>query len=135
MELNASMVEQIVRQIVAQDGGVVATTVADGYGVMVSTAVGDATEAGRVTEQATVQSEEQTPLDVYKRQQLLGEELMRGKVGAAVAIEPSTGEILMIVSSPTYDPDELVAAPVSVKMVMIFCSRISAVLTSFFTVK
>ena len=33
---------------------------------------------------------------------------MRGKVGAAVAIEPSTGEILMMVSSPTYDPDELV---------------------------
>lgn len=32
------------------------TTVADGYGVMVSTAVGDATEAGRVTEQATVQA-------------------------------------------------------------------------------
>ncbi len=40
--------------------------------------------------------------------QLLGEELMRGKVGAAVAIEPSTGEILMMVSSPTFDPDELV---------------------------
>ena len=42
------------------------------------------------------------------RLQRLGEELMRGKVGAAVAIEPSTGEILMMVSSPTYDPDELV---------------------------
>ncbi len=42
------------------------------------------------------------------RLQLLGEELMRGKVGAAVAIEPSTGEILMMVSSPTFDPDELV---------------------------
>ncbi|MEG2240307.1 MAG: penicillin-binding transpeptidase domain-containing protein, partial [Alistipes sp.] len=42
------------------------------------------------------------------RLQLLGEELMQGKVGAAVAIEPSTGEILMMVSSPTYDPDELV---------------------------
>lgn len=39
--------------------------------------------------------------------QLLGEELMRGKVGAAVAIDPATGEILMMVSSPTYDPDEL----------------------------
>ena len=39
------------------------TTVADGYGVMVVTAVGDATEAGRVTEKSTVQSEEQTPLD------------------------------------------------------------------------
>ena len=42
------------------------------------------------------------------RLQAFAEELMRGKVGAAVAIEPATGEILMMVSSPTYDPDELV---------------------------
>ena len=42
------------------------------------------------------------------RLQLLGEELMAGKVGAAVAIEPATGEILMMVSSPTFDPDALV---------------------------
>ncbi len=42
------------------------------------------------------------------RLQLLGEELMEGKVGAAVAIEPATGEILMMVSSPTFDPDALV---------------------------
>ena len=35
---------------------------------------------------------------------------MEGKIGAAVAIEPATGEILMMVSSPTYDPDELVGA-------------------------
>ncbi|MCM1150817.1 MAG: penicillin-binding transpeptidase domain-containing protein [Alistipes sp.] len=42
------------------------------------------------------------------RLQLLGEELMHGKVGAAVAIDPATGEILMMVSSPSYDPDELV---------------------------
>ena len=41
------------------------------------------------------------------RLQLLGEELMQGKVGAAVAIEPATGEILMMVSSPSYDPDDL----------------------------
>lgn len=40
------------------------------------------------------------------RLQAFTEELMRGKVGAAVAIEPSTGEILMMVSSPTFDPDE-----------------------------
>lgn len=42
------------------------------------------------------------------RLQLFGEELMAGKVGAVVAIEPSTGEILMMVSTPTFDPDELV---------------------------
>ncbi len=40
--------------------------------------------------------------------QALAEELMEGKVGSVVAIEPSTGEILLMVSSPTYDPDELV---------------------------
>jgi len=42
------------------------------------------------------------------RLQAFAEELMRGKVGAAVAIEPATGEILMMVSSPTFDPDEMV---------------------------
>ncbi len=42
------------------------------------------------------------------RIQALGEELMAGKVGSIVAIEPSTGEILVMVSSPTYDPDQLV---------------------------
>ena len=35
------------------------------------------------------------------------ERLMKGKVGSIIAIEPSTGEILVMVSSPTYDPDEL----------------------------
>ncbi len=42
------------------------------------------------------------------RLQLFGEDLMRGKVGAAVAIDPATGEILMMVSSPSFDPDSLV---------------------------
>ena len=36
------------------------------------------------------------------------ESLMVGKRGAVVAIEPSTGEILCMVSSPTYDPTLLV---------------------------
>ncbi len=40
--------------------------------------------------------------------QEFGEWLLQGKVGSAIAIEPSTGEILMMVSSPGYDPDELV---------------------------
>ena len=35
--------------------------------------------------------------------QALGERLMEGKIGSIVAIEPSTGEILCMVSSPTYD--------------------------------
>ena len=36
--------------------------------------------------------------------QRLGEQLMEGKLGSIVAIEPSTGEILCMVSSPSYDP-------------------------------
>ena len=35
--------------------------------------------------------------------QALGERLMQHKIGSIVAIEPSTGEILCMVSSPTYD--------------------------------
>lgn len=42
------------------------------------------------------------------RLQALAEELLDGKVGSVVAIEPSTGEILVMASSPSYDPDELV---------------------------
>lgn len=42
------------------------------------------------------------------RIQRLGEVLMKNKVGAIVAIEPSTGEILAFVSSPGYDPNQLV---------------------------
>lgn len=37
-----------------------------------------------------------------------GEQLMVNKIGAIVAIEPATGEILAMVSSPTYDPRLLV---------------------------
>jgi penicillin-binding protein 2 len=37
-----------------------------------------------------------------------GETLLKGKKGAVVAIEPSTGEILCLVSSPGYDPNLLV---------------------------
>ncbi|CCX68006.1 MULTISPECIES: penicillin-binding protein 2 [Prevotellaceae] len=36
--------------------------------------------------------------------QALGERLLEGKIGSIVAIEPSTGEVLCMVSSPTYDP-------------------------------
>lgn len=36
--------------------------------------------------------------------QMLGERLLQHKIGAIVAIEPATGEILCMVSSPTFDP-------------------------------
>ena len=40
--------------------------------------------------------------------QKLGERLMQGKLGSIVAIEPATGEILCMVTSPTYDPRTMV---------------------------
>ena len=40
--------------------------------------------------------------------QALGERLMEGKIGSIVAIEPSTGEVLCMVSSPSYDPRMMV---------------------------
>ncbi|ATV32590.1 penicillin-binding protein 2 [Prevotella intermedia] len=40
--------------------------------------------------------------------QALGERLMEGKLGAIVAIEPKTGQILAMVSSPTFDPREMI---------------------------
>ncbi|MDD2197059.1 MAG: penicillin-binding protein 2 [Bacteroidales bacterium] len=43
--------------------------------------------------------------------QKFGEELMRNKLGGIVAIEPSTGEILAMISSPNYDPNLLVGRP------------------------
>ena len=36
--------------------------------------------------------------------QALGERLLEGKIGSIVALEPATGEVLCMVSSPTYDP-------------------------------
>ncbi|MCC5945400.1 MAG: peptidoglycan glycosyltransferase [Bernardetiaceae bacterium] len=39
--------------------------------------------------------------------QIYGEKLMQNKIGAVVAIEPSTGEILALISAPTYDPNML----------------------------
>jgi len=47
-----------------------------------------------------------TTLDI--RLQLLAEELLAGKIGSAVAIEPKTGEILALVSSPSWNPKVLV---------------------------
>lgn len=47
-------------------------------------------------------------LGLDKELQRLAESLLIGKLGAIVAIEPKTGEILCMASSPTYDPRLLV---------------------------
>ena len=57
------------------------TTVVDGYGRMVVTAVGDHTEAGRVTEQSTIESDEQTPLN----RQLTRLSRLIGKLGIGLS--------------------------------------------------
>lgn len=57
------------------------TTVVDGYGRMVVTAVGDRTEAGRVTEQSTIESDEQTPLN----RQLTRLSRLIGKLGIGLS--------------------------------------------------
>ncbi len=49
-----------------------------------------------------------TTLDI--KLQEYGEALMRNKKGSIVAIEPATGEILALVSSPGYDPNLLCGA-------------------------
>ena len=45
-------------------------------------------------------------LDIKLQQ--VAEELLEGKIGSAVAIEPKSGEILALASSPTWDPKLLV---------------------------
>ncbi len=47
-------------------------------------------------------------LSIDSRLQTFGEQLMANKRGSIVAIEPSTGEILCLISSPAYDPNLLV---------------------------
>ena len=47
----------------------------------------------------------QTTLDLEL--QVYAEKLMEGKIGSIVALEPGTGEILSMVSAPTYDPNLL----------------------------
>ena len=43
-------------------------------------------------------------LSIDVQLQALAERLLEGKIGAIVALEPQTGEVLCMASSPTYDP-------------------------------
>jgi penicillin-binding protein 2 len=51
--------------------------------------------------------------------QKYGEYLMKGKAGSIIAIEPSTGEILSMVSGPSYDPTLLTGKNYSSNFVLI----------------
>ncbi len=48
-----------------------------------------------------------------------GEYLMNGKAGSIIAIEPSTGEILAMISGPSYDPTDLTGRDYSSNFVTI----------------
>ena len=55
--------------------------------------------------EAIVGSDLMTTIDLDL--QAYGESLMVNKIGAVIAIEPATGEILSMISAPTYDPNNL----------------------------
>lgn len=59
-------------------------------------------EEGRYDKQAISGKSIQLSLDIDL--QAYGELLMKDKIGCVIAIEPSSGEILALVSSPSYDP-------------------------------
>jgi penicillin-binding protein 2 len=61
---------------------------------------------GRLDKEAEIGSNIISTIDAEL--QAYGEKLMANKIGSIVAIEPSTGEILSIVSTPTYKPELLV---------------------------
>ena len=62
-------------------------------------------DKGELDRPATGGEDLYTTLDIQL--QSYGEELMANKRGSIVAIEPATGEILAIVSAPSYDPNKL----------------------------
>ena len=47
-------------------------------------------------------------LSIDEKLQAYGEKLMQNKIGSIVAIEPSSGEILSLITAPSYDPNLLV---------------------------
>ena len=57
--------------------------------------------------------------------QVYAQKLMTGKRGGIVAIEPSTGEILALVTAPSYDPNMLVGRKRSKNSVLLFNDTIS----------
>lgn len=50
----------------------------------------------------------QLQLTIDAELQKYGEQLLKNKIGSVVAIEPSTGEVLALISAPDYDPKDLV---------------------------
>ncbi len=75
-----------------------------GYRYLVVNALGQVT--GELTDKyIPPQSSGKLYLTIDLDVQLLAEELLEGKRGAVVALDPDNGEILAIASSPRYDPE------------------------------
>ena len=68
----------------------------------------DRLEKGRYDTAAIPGESLHLSLDV--KLQMLGEHLMENKIGAIVAIDPKTGGVLAMISSPTFDPGLLAGA-------------------------
>lgn len=64
-------------------------------------------------------------LTIDSELQAYGEKLMQNKRGGIVAIEPSTGEILSLVTAPSYDPDMLVGRKRSKNYTQLYYDSIS----------
>lgn len=62
-------------------------------------------------------------LDIHLQQ--YGQELMKGKRGGIVALDPATGEILALVTAPSYDPNMLVGRKRSKNSTILFNDKIS----------
>ena len=61
---------------------------------------------GKLDEKAVLGENITTTIDLELQE--YGEKLMQYKIGSVVALQPKTGEILAIISAPTYDPNQLV---------------------------
>lgn len=57
--------------------------------------------------------------------QMYAERLMKGKRGGIVALEPATGEILALVTAPSYDPNMMVGRERSKNSVLLFGDTIN----------
>ena len=64
-------------------------------------------------------------LSLDAKLQQYGDQLMIHKRGGIVAIEPSTGEILALVTAPTYDPNRMVGRKRSKNSVLLFGDTIA----------
>jgi penicillin-binding protein 2 len=61
---------------------------------------------GKLDSSAIQGSDLQSTIDL--KLQALAERLLKNKIGAVVAIEPKTGEIMAMVTSPNFDPEQMV---------------------------